>query len=126
MIYSVIIGLYGWYGALDARMHRGELEVATPVSPVQYLTNNKMVFSRVSLSERLYVFAFSVSLYMEPTTTTPTSVTEAPAEFPVYPVLGAIVGVVLVVFVLVLLLVSVCVFGKRKNQPKQKRLDKKL
>lgn len=117
---SVIIGLYGWFGSLDSRMQRGELESAERIQPVQYIDYDERLFSSVSLSERLYVFAFSISV-QEEVTATPTLVTAVPTAFPIYPVLGAIVGAVLVVLVLVLLVVTVCVFGKRRNQSKEKR-----
>ncbi len=118
---SVIINLYGWYGALESRVQRGELPSASPIDPVQYITYNKELFTSVASSERLFVFAFLVMVHtLVETTPPPTQASVTPAVFPLYPVLGTIVGVVLVILVIVLLVAIACVFGRRRSKPKSK------
>ena len=115
------VGLYGWYGRIDSRENRGELAVANGTSPIRYITYDEDLFREVSQSTRLEFLTFSVTLLERPTPTTTTEPTVAPATIPITLLVG--VGVVLVVVVLVVLLIIalVCVFGRRRNQPKKKR-----
>ena len=104
-------------------MTRGELESASSIQPVEYIDYDEMLVRTVTRSQRLFVFAFSVSeVVVTEEVVSTTAASEASSEFPIYIVLGSIGGVVLAALILVLLVAVVCVFGKRRSQEKEKGL----
>jgi len=89
---------------------------------VAYIGYDEMLVQTVTRSQRLLVFAFSLSEVVVTEPVEPTTASEAPTEFPIYIVLGSVGGVVLGALILVLLLAIVCVFGRRRSQEKEKGL----
>ena len=116
-----MIGFFGWYGRLDSRETRGELQDSTPILPIEYIPYDEELFQRVAESTRLDFLTFRVSLEertMPPTTSEPT---RASTSVSIELLVGVAVGAVVAVLIVVLIVVIVCVFGRRRHQqPKSK------
>jgi hypothetical protein len=114
------VALFGWYGRLDSRENRGELESTASIEPVRYITYEEPVFQEVANSVRLEVFRFRVTLDARPTIPATTQPPESAQALPVTLLLGVGVAVVVAALVVILIVALVCVFGRKRNQPKNK------
>ena len=119
--YRFRVSLFGWYGQLDSRENRGELSFNASIKPIRYIDYDEPLFREVSSSSQLEFLGFGVTLDERPTippvTTQPTT---APQALPVSLLLGVGVAVVVAALVVILIVTLVCVFGRRRNQPKKK------
>lgn len=113
--------VYAWYGTIGSRDDRGELSSSSIISPVQYITYDEDVFNRAAESTRLEFLTFSVTLQEKPTPMITTAATNPPATIPVNLLIGVIVTLVVVVLVVLMVIALICVFGRRRNQPKKKK-----
>lgn len=114
------MALFGWHGQLDSRENRGELASTASIEPVDYILYNVPLFQEVANSIRLEFLRFGVSLDEKPTPTVTTQSTGAPQPLPVTLLLGVGVAVVVAALAVILVVALVCVFGRRRNQPKKK------
>lgn len=115
------MGLYGWYGNFDLRDNRGELTTTSEIQPVRYVTYDEALFRDAAQSTRLEFLSFGVTLQekdpVQPTTVDPVSPTELPIEL----IVGVGAAAVVVILVALLVIALICVFGRRKNQPRKKK-----
>ena len=127
--YRFRVSLFGWYGQLDSRENRGELSSIAPIEPIRYIDYDELLFREVASSSQLEFLQFGVTLDKRLTTTAPqaptippvtTQPTTAPQALPVSLLLGVGVAVVVAALVVILIVTFVCVFGRRRNQPKKK------
>ena len=114
------MGLYGWYGNLDSRGNRGELASRSGIQPIQYVEYDEAQFREAAGSTRLEFLSFSVTLQEKEPPQATTADPESPTEFPIVLVLSVSAGVVVFVLLVCLIIALVCVFGRKRNQPKNK------
>ena len=118
LLSRLTIRVYGWYNGLydEARNNNGELPQNTNPLEVQYISysSNIQLFSRVASSDQFLTFDFRVSLSEiigEPTSGPDLTVI----------VIGIVCGVVFAGLVIILIIVLVCVFGRKRDSPRKRR-----
>lgn len=113
--------MYGWYGRFDSRGQRGELDSTALIDEVSYIPYNEILFDNVASHTALLSFNFRVELEVKPMPTVATEGTPDPeSALPISLLLGVGVAVVVAILVVLLIIAIVCVFGRKRNQPKKK------